>query len=244
MGQAIRGNRDKVVLATKGGILFGENGQGVSNDPEYLRSALEKSLKRLDTEYIDLYYVHRYDEKTPIADIIGLLEQFKTEGLIRAIGVSNFSLDNLQAAAAAGSVDAIQSRYNLLQREIESDILPWCADHGVTVIPWGPLAYGLLGGRYGRDFKLDADDWRHRSGAFDEDVFTRNMDIVDNLKSAASSYDLQPAELAIQWLLAQPAVGSVIAGAKTTDQVLANVAAAGADVSRIDMAELTATLNT
>lgn len=237
LGKAIAGRRQAVVLATKGGILFGANGKGVNNDPAYLRRALEQSLKRLQVDCVDLYYIHRHDGKTPIEDAFGALMDFKKEGLIRAAGVSNFDLAKLKRAAATGTVDALQSRYNLLQREVEADILPWCEANTVSFIPWGGLAYGLLGGRYRRDFKLDANDWRHRSGAFDEGVFQRNMDAVDGLREIADRCAVAPAHLALQWLLSRPAVGSVIAGAKTADQASDN---ANAEAIVIDPAELNA----
>lgn len=231
VGKAIEGRRDEVVIATKGGILFGEHGNGVNNEPAYLRAAVERSLKRLNVECIDLYYIHRHDGKTPIEEAFGALMEFKREGLIRAAGVSNFDLSGLKAAASVGQIDALQSRYNLLQREVESEILPWCAQNNTSFVPWGPLAYGLLGGRYSRDFKLDANDWRHRSGAFDEQVFEKNMDVVDGLKKIAIKCDSTPAHLALQWLLDQPAIGSVIAGAKSSDQVSNNIAAVDVEIS-------------
>jgi len=150
VGKAIAGRRDDVVLATKGGILFGEHGTGENNDPAYLRAALERSLKRLNVDNVDLYYIHRHDGKTPPEDAFGALMDFKREGLIRAGGVSNFGLPELQAASNAGPIDALQSRYNLLQRDVEAEVLPWCEKNNVSFVPWGGLAYGLLGGRYSR----------------------------------------------------------------------------------------------
>jgi aryl-alcohol dehydrogenase-like predicted oxidoreductase len=240
VGKAIAGRRDEVVLATKGSVLFGEHGKGFNNDPVYLRGALERSLKRLNVEYVDLYYIHRHDGKTPPAEALGALMDFKNEGLIRAVGVSNFDLPTLVEASKAGQIDALQSRYNLLQREVEDKILPWCVDNNVSFIPWGGLAYGLLGGRYSRDFKLDDNDWRHRSGAFDDGVFERNMDAVDGLKSIAAEANATPAHLALQWLLSRDAVSSVIAGAKNADQVSDNIAAESASVTAEQLAAVDA----
>ena len=163
---------------------------------------------------------------------------FKREGLIRAAGVSNFELPALQAAASAGSVDAVQSCYNLLQRDVEADVLPWCERNGVSFIPWGGLAYGLLGGGYSRTFKLHDSDWRHRTGMFGGDVFERNMDTVDGLKAIAMKCGSTPGHLALQWLLSQSSVGSVIAGAKSAGQVTDNVAAENAGVSTEHLASI------
>jgi len=240
VGQAIAGRRDEVLLATKGGNMFTDGRSGPNNDPDYLRGALEASLKRLGVDYVDLYYIHRPDGQTPPEDAFGALMQFKEEGLIRAGGVSNFELPELKRAASAGPVSALQSRYNLLQREVESEILPYCADNDIAFVPWGPLAYGLLGGRYGRDFQLAEGDWRHRSGAFDEAVYSRNMDIVDGLKRLGEAWERSPAHLATQWLLGQPGVGSVISGAKTAVQVEDNVAAGAGALTAAQHAEISA----
>ncbi len=229
VGKALAGGRrEQVILATKGGILFGDGRSGVDNDPKYLRAALEASLKRLAVDHVDLYYIHRPDGKTPPEEAFGTLLRFKEEGLIGAAGVSNFELPQLERAATAGPVDALQCQYNLLQRQVEAEVLPFCVDHGIAFVPWGPLAYGLLGGRYGRGFRLPDGDWRHRSGAFDEAAYARAMDVVDGLKALGEEWQLPPVSLAIQWLLSRPAVASVIAGAKNTAQVEHNVRA-GAD---------------
>lgn len=242
VGKALAGRREQVVLATKGGILFGDRGPGADNDPAYLRTALEASLRRLGVDSVDLYYIHRYDGKTPPEESFGALMRFKEEGLIRAAGVSNFELPQLQAAVNAGSVDALQSQYNMLQRQVEADVLPFCAANGICFVPWGPLAYGLLGGRYARDFKLPENDWRHRSGAFG-DAFEKNLDIVDAMRPIAKRLGAPLAHVAMQWLLSRPGVGSVIAGAKRADQVADNALAAKLALSAADVAALDAVLN-
>ncbi|MGI9520611.1 MAG: aldo/keto reductase, partial [Hyphomicrobiaceae bacterium] len=240
VGEAIAGRRDTVFIATKGGNSFA-NGErtGVNNDPAYLRTALEDSLRRLGTDYVDLYYIHRYDERTPPEDSFGALMKMKEDGLIRSAGVSNFEPDQLRAALQAGPIDALQSRYNLLQREVENEILPLCVEHSISFIPWGPLAFGLLGGRYTRDFVLPEGDWRLRSGLFDAENYAAALDIVDALKTIAADRNVPLAHIATQWLLSRPAVTSVIAGAKTAAQVEENAAADSctlnaAEIDRID----------
>ena len=225
LGTAIAGSRENVLLATKGGNQFGEFGSGPNNSPEYLRGALERSLKRLGVDYIDLYYIHKYDGETPPEESFGALMEFKSEGLIRAAGLSNFGLEQLQRASTVGRIDAVQACYNLLQREAEADTILWCGQNGVSFIPWGGLAYGLLGGRYQRDMQLDEQDWRQRTGMFSGDRFEQNMDVVDELKGIADTVGAPTAHLAVQWLLSRSSVSSVIAGAKTVEQVEDNVAA-------------------
>jgi myo-inositol catabolism protein IolS len=241
VGKALRDRWDKVVIATKGGIMFdGKTNTGISNDPAYLRQALEASLKRLGRDHVDLYYIHRADGKTPVAEAFGALMRFKEEGLIRAAGVSNFDLPDLQSALKAGPVDALQSRFNILQREVVPEILPFCLENRISFIPWGPLAFGLLGGKYPRGYKLAENDWRHRSGAFDPEVYEKNLEIVDALKTMAEKKRETPAHLAIQWLLAKPAVGSVIAGAKRMTQVDQNAQADSVELSESEVSQIDA----
>jgi myo-inositol catabolism protein IolS len=240
VGKALKGHLHDVVIATKGAIMFdGKSQLGINNDPNYLRKALEASLKRIGREYVDLYYIHYPDGKTPMEEAVGALMQFKKEGLIRAAGVSNFNLSELKSALEAGPIDALQARYNILQRDVEPEILPFCEEHHISFIPWGPLAFGLLGGKYTRDFKLPENDWRHRCGAFDPDAYERNIEIVEKLKTLAKNKKASTVHLAIQWLLSRPAVGSVIAGAKRIDHVEQNAKAdwvelAADEISRID----------
>ena len=228
VGKALGKDKHRVVIATKGGITFdGSTRTGLDNRPAYLRRALEASLKRLNRDYIDLYYVHKPDGVTPPEEAFGALMQFKQEGLIRAAGVSNFSLDELKAALSAGPVDALQSRYNLFQREVETEILPFCHTHHISFIPWGPLAFGLLGGHYTPDFKLAPADWRQRTGLFDTGVFEDNLKTIEALKVVAAQKGVLLPHLAVAWLLARPEIGSVIAGAKHPDQVAQNSQASG-----------------
>lgn len=240
VGKAIIGRRDKIMLATKGALLFGENGSGVSNDPAYLRKALHASLKRLNVEHVDLYYVHRHDGTTPVEDSIGEMSRFKEEGLIRAIGVSNFELTELEAATKVAQIDALQSQYNLLQRGVEAQILPFCAQHDISFVPWGPLAYGLLGGRYERDYKLPEGDWRARTGLFDEASYAKSLDVVDGLKVIAKAKNAEVAHVALQWLLSRPAVSSVICGAKRSDQVKQNIACDAVSLTAQELASVDA----
>jgi len=243
VGRALAGKQDKIVLATKGGVMFYEGFRArpnFNNDPAYLRQALEASLKRLGRDYVDLYYIHRSDGKTPPEEAFGALIRFKEEGLIRAAGLSNFAPSEIKAAMKAGPVDAVQARYNILQRDVETEILPLCEENGISFIPWGPLAFGLLGGKYTRDFILPENDWRNRTGVFDPEVYDRHLDIVDELKALAVKRGAPPAQMAIQWLLSRPAVGSVIAGAKNVDQLKQNALAESLALNREELGRIDA----
>ena len=244
VGKALKGRRQSAILATKGGIVYGGKGRGYNCEPAYLRKALEASLKRLGCDYVDLYYIHRPDGKTPLEDAFGALIRFKEDGLIRAAGVSNFELEELEAARKAGPIDALQSRYNLFQREVEKDILPFCVEHRISFIPYGPLAFGLLGGKYTRDFKLAQNDWRHRSGVFDAGVYDANLDVVEKLKVIADAKEAPVAHVALRWLLSRPAVDSVIAGAKHQEQVEENALADRIELTPDEIEQISALTET
>ncbi len=218
--------RDQLVVATKGGNKCLEDGTIVQdNTPAYLRSALEQSLKRLQMNYVDLYYIHFPDGVTPLGEAIGELSKLKAEGKIRAIGVSNLSLEQLKEANERNEISAFQISYNMLNREIERDILPYCVENEISVVPYGPLAFGILGGNYTKDLKLDEGDWRRGIPLFQEGVYERNIDKVEALKKIAESKGITMANLASSWLLAQKGVDAVIPGGKKPEQVKENVEA-------------------
>ncbi|WP_281864161.1 aldo/keto reductase [Planomicrobium okeanokoites] len=216
--------RDRYVIATKGGSDW-RNGIR-DNSPEYLRKAVGESLERLQLESIDLYYIHWPDNKTPVKEAVAELAKLKAEGKIKAVGVSNFTLEQLKEANSEGGISAIQLQYHMLDRSIEKDILPYCVEHGITVVPYGPLAFGILGGKYDEDFLLEEGDWRKRVPLFQEGEFEKNLAIVEKLKALAGRLGTDVSKLALAWLLAQPGIDSVIPGGKRPDQVLANLEAA------------------
>ncbi|PKH11900.1 aldo/keto reductase [Planomicrobium sp. MB-3u-38] len=216
--------RDRYVIATKGGSDW-RNGIR-DNSPEYLRKAIGESLERLQLESIDLYYIHWPDNKTPVKEAVAELAKLKAEGKIKAVGVSNFTLEQLKESNSEGGISAIQLQYHMLDRSIEKDILPYCVEHGITVVPYGPLAFGILGGKYDEDFLLEEGDWRKRVPLFQEGEFEKNLAIVEKLKALAGRLGTDVSKLALAWLLAQPGIDSVIPGGKRPDQVLANLEAA------------------
>jgi aryl-alcohol dehydrogenase-like predicted oxidoreductase len=232
LGQALGARSKDVVVATKGGNVFNERGkEGVSNEPAYLRRALEASLRRLRREYVDVYYVHRPDGRTPVADAFGAVLRLVEEGKVRAAALSNFDLAGVREAAQAGPIAAVQNEYHLFNRDVERDLLPFCAERGIAFVPWGPLAFGILGGRYDRDFRLDPRDWRNRLPQFAGENFPRVLGVVDELRAIAGRRGAALPHVALRWLLARPGVAGVIAGAKTPAQVEVNVAADGLDLT-------------
>jgi aryl-alcohol dehydrogenase-like predicted oxidoreductase len=240
MGRALAGRRDKVLIASKFGLKLDEQRQGAK--PAYVKRAVEDSLRRLATDRIDLYQIHQPDPETPIADTLGALNDLVRAGKVREIGCSNFSAEQLQAAAAAVKPGAarfvsVQNEYSLLKRDPEAEVLPECVRQGIGFIPYFPLDNGLLTGKY-RQGRAIPEGSRAQAG-FGPKVFTEeNLALVESLIRFAESRGHTLLELAMSWLACQPAVASVIAGAKSVEQVKANAAAAAWRLSEQDQAEV------
>ncbi|WP_145950156.1 aldo/keto reductase [Paenibacillus sp. Y412MC10] len=218
--------RENIVLATKGSQQRLNDGNIVANNnPKYLRSALEASMKRLGTDYIDLYYIHYPDNKTPFSESIGELARLKKEGKIKEIGISNVTLDQLKEANADGQIAVLQSPYNLVDRSAESDLIPYCKEQQISFIPYGPLAFGILGGRYNKEFKLNEGDWRQSLPTFQPDAFPHILEKVEKLKALSLEKQTTVANISIAWLLAQPGIDAVIPGGKDPEQVTENLKA-------------------
>jgi aryl-alcohol dehydrogenase-like predicted oxidoreductase len=230
LGEVLEGRRDEVVLATKFGMA--DDGSG---SRDYVRRAIAASLERLRTDVVDLYYYHRPDGVTPIAETIAAMLELVDEGTVRSIGVSNFSAEQLDEAVQAGPVAALQNRYNLLEREAEREVLPRCQGLGVSFIPYFPLASGLLTGKYRRG--EPAPQGSRLEGRHDE-LLDDAVDRIEWLEQFAEERGRSLLELAIAGLASQPAVASVIAGATSPEQVRANAAAGEWELSEDELAEL------
>ena len=219
-------NRDNLVIATKGSQNF-TNLDDVKTDnrPDYLREAVEKSLQRLQLDYVDLYYLHFPDIVTPFAESIGELARLKEEGKIRSIGISNVSLEQLKEANVHGDISVLQSPYNMLDRSAEEALLPYTIENDISFIPYGPLAFGLLGGGFTKESKLEAGDWRHSVPLFQGEQFIQTLDKVKQLKEFAVSKNTTLPNLALAWLLAQKGVDAVIPGGKRKERIRENVQA-------------------
>jgi aryl-alcohol dehydrogenase-like predicted oxidoreductase len=232
IAQALRGRRKEVVLATKAGQHWDDQGQ-MRHDasPATLRRQCEESLRRLATDCVELLYLHAPDEKVPIAESAGALRRLLEEGKTRAVGVSNVDLAGLQAFAAECPLAAYQPPYNMLQREIESDALPWCRQHSVAVLVYWPLMKGLLAGKLARDQVFGDNDNRRKYAAFQGPQFQRNLDLVDGLRRIAAESGRTVAELVIAWTIHQPGITSALCGAKRPSQIRENAAAASREFS-------------
>jgi aryl-alcohol dehydrogenase-like predicted oxidoreductase len=244
LGQALKGRRDQVLIATKFGSPMGEGKGGAS--ATYVREAAERSLRKLDIDCIDLYQLHRPDQNTPIAETLGALGELVAEGKVREIGCSNFTAEMLREAEQAVKDGApkfvsVQNHYNLLQRGDESEAIPECEKLGISYLPFFPLASGLLSGKYTRGQTPPEGTRMHRWGDRAQGSLTdANFDIIDALSAWAKDHGHNVLELAIAWLAAKPFIGSVIAGATKPEQVTANVAAGEWDLSPAEVAEVDA----
>ncbi|HGZ9779727.1 TPA: aldo/keto reductase [Staphylococcus aureus] len=216
--------REQIKIATKGSHEFDENQEvHQNNQPEYLKQQVENSLKRLQTDYIDLYYIHFPDDNTPKDQAVAALQELKEQGKIKAIGVSNFTLDQLKEANKDGYVDVVQLEYNLLHHENEA-VLQYCVDHLITFIPYFPLASGILAGKYDENTKFS--DHRTTRRDFIPGVFEENVRRVKALESLAAAHQTSIANIVLAFYLTRPAIDVIIPGAKRAEQVIENIKAA------------------
>ena len=235
LAAALGRRRDDVVIGTK--FASPVDGAPGGARPEYLRQAVERSLRRLRTDRIDLYQIHRPDPETPIADTLAVLDELVAAGTVREIGCSNFSAHQLKEAD--GRFASVQNHYNLLHRDDEAEVLPECERQGLAYLPYFPLASGLLTGKYRRGEPppegTRISRWGERGAKLLDD---RNFDVVDRLTAWAEARGHTVLELAIAWLAARPVVASVIAGATKPEQVHANAAAAAWRLAPAEVAEV------
>lgn len=232
------GKRQQIILATKGAHKFVEGGMNINNSPNFLKEAVESSLKRLKTDYIDLFYIHFPDEATPKAEAVGALKELKDQGKIRAIGVSNFSLDQLKEANADGYVDVFQGEYNLINRKAEQELFPYVLDHKISFVPYFPLAAGILAGKYNASMTFN--DLRADMPHLQGEAFVQNLAKVDKLRAIADAKGVEFQHIVLAWYLAQPAIDAVIPGAKRAEQVVNNLKTLQVQLSANEIAEISA----
>ena len=240
LGSALGKKRGDVIVATKFGSQIDEQRKGAR--PEYVRKAAEDSLARLRTDYIDLYQLHKPDATVPIAETLGALNELVKEGKVREIGCSNFSITQLYEAEhavppRAARFVSVQNEYSLFHREPEREVLGECAAVGIAFLPYFPLANGLLTGKY-RLGKPAPEGSRIATGWHEELLTDANLHKVEQLIAYAQGHGHSILELAFSWLLSRPMVASVIAGATTPEQVLANAAAGDWDIPESELDDI------
>lgn len=240
IGQVVSemGNREDLVIATKAAHRK-ENGDYVlDNSPEFIKQAVDEALARLQTDYIDLFYLHYPDENTPKDVAIATLEELKKQGKIKAIGVSNFTLEELKEANKNGGVDVFQGQYSLLHREAEDELFPYLKENGITFIPYFPLASGLLAGKYSEDDTFD--DLRAESEDFQGENFKNNLAKVDKLRPIAQKHQVDVANIVLAFYLNQPVIDAIIPGAKRAEQLDSNLKTINVNLTDDDIEQIDA----
>jgi aryl-alcohol dehydrogenase-like predicted oxidoreductase len=241
VGRAVAGLDPRPYVFTKGGQPEGPNRTTVQVlKRDSLRRELEASLTRLGLDAVDLYQIHWPIPDEDIEEGWTAVAELRDEGLARHIGVSNFSVAQLERAEAIAPVETLQPPYSLLDREIEAEILPHCEEHGIGVIVYSPMASGMLTGQMTRERigRLPDDDWRKGSERFREPQLSRNLELVERLRRVANRHGVEPGAVAVAWTLRSPAVHAAITGFRRPDQVDPIVAAAGLGLTDDDLAEL------
>jgi len=242
VGRALRGRRDRVVLATKFGNLRSADGKwlGIDGRPEYVRQACDASLQRLGVDHIDLYYQHRVDRNTPIEETVGAMAELVRAGKVRYLGLSEAAAATIRRAHATHPISALQSEYSLWTRDPEAEILPTLRELGIGFVPYSPLGRGFLTGRFRGDEDFRDNDFRKQHPRFQGDNFTSNRALVDRLRAVADARKITLGQLALAWVLSRGDDVVPIPGTTTRKHLGENVAAADIALTADDLARLDA----
>ncbi|MCY9160104.1 aldo/keto reductase [Bacillus atrophaeus] len=236
IGEVLREyNREDVIIATKAAHRKEGDDFVFDNSPAFLKQSVEDALKRLQTDYIDLFYIHFPDDHTPKDEAVKALHELKKEGKIRAIGVSNFSLEQLKEANKDGFVDVLQGEYNLLNREAESTFFPYIMENNISFVPFFPLVSGLLAGKYTEDTTFPEGDLRREQENFQGDLFKENIKKVNQLAPIAEKHNVGIAHVVLAWYLARPEINILIPGAKRAEQLKDNMKTVHVELTKEDI---------
>jgi len=245
LGKALGTRRKEITLVTKVGYIFDENDKiaGRLSEPSHIIEHAEASLQRLNTDVIDLLLIHWPDHKTPIPDVIGALEQLKQDGKIREYGVSNYDVAMLEECEASGHIAANQVGYHLYERRMEAAVLPFCREHNIGFMAYGTLGFGLLTGAFDESTTFVDWDWRSKGNAFglplfEQESFMKELHVTRRLQEFAADYGKSVAQLAIAWVLGNPAVSVALVGMRNEKELQENVAATEWRLSDEDRAEI------
>ncbi len=235
LGRALQGRREQAVIATK--FSYTPNYESINGHPDYVKKAVEDSLRRLNTDYIDLYYQHRVDPQIPIEETVGAMADLVKAGKVRALGLSEASASTIRRAHAVYPISVLESEYSLWSRDIEEEILPTVRELGITHVAYSPLSRGFISGELRTFEDLAADDLRRWMPRFQGDNFRKNIEVVDKIKEIAIEKNCTPSQLSIAWTIAKGALP--IPGTKRIQYLEENAASADIlltkeDLERID----------
>ncbi|MET8787326.1 MULTISPECIES: aldo/keto reductase [unclassified Streptomyces] len=248
VGRALADRRDRAVIATKVGMecidpTGGPGGAPLvkpNGRPEHVRAAIDASLRRLGTDQIDLYQLHRVDPEVPLEETWGALAEAVTAGKARYLGLSEVSVEQIQRAEAVHPVTTVQSEFSLWTRDVQAEVLPYCKEHGIGLLPYSPLGRGFLLGRFSSFDELPENDQRRRLPRFQQDNLRANLDIVGKVRAVADRIGATPAQVALAWLVAQGEHVVPIPGTKTPKYLADNAGGADIQLSAADLADLDA----
>ncbi len=233
LGKALQSRRDKAIVVTKWGI-YKEGGKWEAaqwyrdSGPEAAMGSIERSLKYLQTDYVDVYLIHWPDRSRPFDESFAVMEKIRSQGKARFVGISNYRPHQIEQSLQSGTIDVVQYGYHMFDRRLERFVFPTIAQHGCGLMTYGSLAHGLLAGAFTHDTTFGEDDWRHHGKAFNlpllgPDVFARNLNAVEDLKGIARDYGCSLPQLALRWVLANSLVSTALVGFRNPREVDANL---------------------
>ncbi len=239
VGKALKDHRNNVVIATKFGVLRGKDGSftGIDGTPGYVKQACERSLQRLGTDYIDLYYQHRVAQDPPVEETVGALSELVKEGKVRYIGLSEASEDIIRRAHKVHPVSAVQTEYSLWSNDLEA-VMPVCRELNIAMVPYSPLGRGFLSGKYTSPEDFEEGDFRRNNPRFSKDNFDKNLDIVERVEEIATSKSASPSQIALAWVLSKGDDLFPIPGTKRLKYLKENIEATKVTLETDDIEQL------
>jgi aryl-alcohol dehydrogenase-like predicted oxidoreductase len=250
LARALGSRRNQVTIVTKCGVGYQDKPKGRDSSRARIMASIEASLRRLRTDHVDAYLIHWPDPNTPFEETMRAMDDVVRAGKTRLIGVSNFTLGQIETCMKLRRIDIVQYAWNMFDRRMQMEIFPYCARNGIGVMAYGSLAYGMLTGAFTRDTQFDETDWRSRRGTlgslnlfrtlFGPDHYERNLAAVDDLRPLAAKYGKTLPQFALRWTLSNPVISTALVGFRQPAEVEENLGALGWEISPADMAEIDA----